>query len=77
MRQAATIVDNKSSLGTRSNLVNNAQPISITGAPGFDSNGQHGEHLTSASVSAKSDYDSHTPFLPFLESSNFIFATLK
>ncbi|KAG4073517.1 hypothetical protein HA402_000741 [Bradysia odoriphaga] len=39
MRQAATVVDNKnSSVGTRSNLVNNAQPISITGAPGFDSN---------------------------------------
>lgn len=39
MRHTATVVDNRNtSIGTRSNLVNNAQPISITGAPGFDSN---------------------------------------
>lgn len=38
MRQAAVVDNKNSSVGTRSNLVNNAQPISITGAPGFDSN---------------------------------------
>uniref|UniRef100_U5EYA5 Calcium channel flower n=1 Tax=Corethrella appendiculata TaxID=1370023 RepID=U5EYA5_9DIPT len=46
MRNAATVVDNKNiptsttntSQNSRVNLVNNAQPISFTGPPAFDSN---------------------------------------